>query len=149
MTERVQRRNLKVDQQSQPTWMTTMMNQQREVSEEVLNAHFHKEEAQAVAAVEDQVLAEAAVEDQMLVEDLVETEVEVIVNLEEASMQVEEAAVVEVVVVEIEVEVVAAVVVEVVVEVEVEAIRDHVTNDTVLIKLTLFRGVDRALYYTL
>lgn len=63
-----------------------MMNQQREVSEEVLNAHFHKEEAQAVAAVEDQVLAEAAVEDQMLVEDLVETEVEVIVNLEEASM---------------------------------------------------------------
>ena len=75
MTERVQRRNLKVDQQSQPTWMT-MMNQQREVSEEVLNAHFHKEEAQAVAAVEDQ----------MLVEDLVETEVEVIVNLEEASM---------------------------------------------------------------
>lgn len=138
MTERVQRRNLKVDQQSQPTWMT-MMNQQREVSEEVLNAHFHKEEAQAVAAVEDQ----------MLVEDLVETEVEVIVNLEEASMQVEEAVVVEVVVVEIEVEVVAAVVVEVVVEVEVEAIRDHVTNDTVLIKLTLFRGVDRALYYTL
>ena len=54
-----------------------------------------------------------------------------------------------VVVVEIEVEVVAAVVVEVVVEVEVEAIRDHVTNDTVLIKLTLFRGVDRDLYYTL
>ena len=86
MTERVQRRNLKVDQQSQPTWMTTMTNQQREVSEEVLNAHFHKEEAQAVAAVEDQVLAEAAVEDQMLVEDLVETEVEVIVNLAEASM---------------------------------------------------------------
>ena len=85
MTERVQRRNLKVDQQSQPTWMT-MMNQQREVSEEELNAHFHKEEAQAVAAVEDQVLAEAAVEDQMLVEALVETEVEVIVNLEEASM---------------------------------------------------------------